>query len=71
MNEPAPKYEGMDRYECRKAWVARSWKRQAISLRQRKKSSLWENATGAILTVEPMLSDQWFVKPWKSLQSLL
>ncbi len=60
MNERAGKYEGMDRYECRKAWVK--------ELDEAGYLVKTEDITIPVGTcyrchneVEPMLSDQWFV----------
>ena len=61
MNEHAGKYEGMDRYECRKQWVA--------DLEEAGYLVKIDNLTIPVGTcyrchnaVEPMLSDQWFVR---------
>ena len=60
MNSMAGKYEGMDRYECRKAWVA--------DLEEAGYLVKTEDIVIPVGTcyrchtaVEPMLSDQWFV----------
>ncbi len=60
MNERAGKYEGMDRYECRKVWVK--------ELDEAGYLVKTEDITIPVGTcyrchneVEPMLSDQWFV----------
>ena len=61
MTKLAGKYEGMDRYECRKNWVS-DLKEQGFLV----KTENLEIPTGGCYrcntVVEPMLSDQWFVK---------
>ena len=61
MNEYAGKYEGMDRYECRKAWVA-----DLDAAGFLVKTEDMEIPVGRCYrchsAVEPMMSDQWFVK---------
>lgn len=61
MNSYAGKYEGMDRYECRKALVA-DLEREGYLV----KVVPHEHNVGACYrcgtTVEPLTSDQWFVK---------
>ncbi len=61
MNENAGKYQGMDRYDCRKAWVK--------DLEEAGYLVKTENLTIPVgecyrcgTVIEPMLSDQWFVK---------
>ncbi|MBQ2410456.1 MAG: valine--tRNA ligase, partial [Selenomonadaceae bacterium] len=61
MNEGAGKYEGMDRYECRKALVKELQEIGAlVSIEDH------EHAVGHCSrchsTIEPMISTQWFVK---------
>ncbi len=61
MNHYAGKYEGMDRYECRKAWVAELEEAGYLVKTEDKvipigKCYRCHNA------IESMLSDQWFVK---------
>jgi len=60
MNSLAGKYEGMDRYECRKVWVADLEKGGYLV-----KTEEIEIPIGGCYrcstAVEPMLSDQWFV----------
>ncbi len=61
MNELAGKYEGMDRYECRKAFVAdleAAGYLVKIEEMQIPAGRCYRCGT----VVEPMLSDQWFVK---------
>ena len=48
MNELAGKYEGMDRYECRKAWVEDLDEGRISSKDRRKSNSDGENATDVI-----------------------
>ncbi len=61
MNEYAGKYEGMDRYECRKALVA-DLEAEGYLI----KTEAHDHNVGTCYrcgtTVEPMTSDQWFVK---------
>ncbi|MEQ6086271.1 valine--tRNA ligase [Staphylococcus saccharolyticus] len=61
MNEQADKYEGMDRFECRKQLVE-DLKEQnlVIKIEERMHSVGHSERSGAI--VEPYLSTQWFVK---------
>ena len=60
MNELAGKYEGMDRYECRDAWVA-----DLDAAGYLVKTEDLAIPTGECYrchtVVEPMLSEQWFV----------
>ena len=61
MNELAGKYAGMDRYECRKAWVADL--EEAGYLEKIEEMIIPAGTCYRCHTVvEPMLSDQWFVK---------
>ena len=61
MNEYAGEYEGMDRYECRKAWVKALDEAGYLV-----KTEAMEIPVGKCYrchsAVEPMMSDQWFVK---------
>jgi len=61
MNEEAGKYKGMDRYECRKAWVA-----DLAEAGYLVKTEDMVIPTGECYrckdVVEPRLSEQWFVK---------
>lgn len=60
MNSLAGKYEGMDRYECRKAWVADL---EAAGYLVKTEDIVIPVGTcyRCHSAVEPMLSDQWFV----------
>ena len=60
MNELAGKYEGMDRYECRKAWVEDLDKAGFLVKTEEKVIPMGE-CYRCHTTVESMLSDQWFV----------
>lgn len=60
MNELAGKYEGMDRYECRKAWVADLEKAGYLVKTEEKVIPVGE-CYRCHTVIEPMLSDQWFV----------
>ena len=60
MNSLAGKYEGMDRYECRKAWVKDL--EEAGYLVKIEKMVIPEGECYRCHSdIEPMLSDQWFV----------
>ena len=60
MGELAGKYEGMDRYECRRAWVHDL--DEAGYLVKIEKMTIPEGECFRCHTaIEPMLSDQWFV----------
>lgn len=61
MNENAGKYAGMDRYECRKAWVA-DLKAGGYLVKEEQLSIPVGTCYRCHTPVEPMLSDQWFVK---------
>ncbi|MGI6204871.1 MAG: valine--tRNA ligase [Anaerovoracaceae bacterium] len=61
MNENAGKYEGMDRYECRKAWVA-DLDAAGYLVKTEKMSIPVGTCYRCHTAVEPMLSEQWFVK---------
>ncbi|MDR1292592.1 MAG: valine--tRNA ligase [Clostridiales Family XIII bacterium] len=61
MTEEAGKYEGMDRYECRKAWVD-ELTRGGYLVKSEKVSIPVGVCYRCNAAVEPMLSDQWFVK---------
>lgn len=61
MNNLAGKYEGMDRYECRKAWVA-DLEAAGFLVKTEEKVIPVGGCYRCGTTVEPMLSDQWFVK---------
>ena len=60
MNALAGKYEGMDRYECRKEWVADLEAAGYLVKTEEKVIPVGEcYRCGTV--IEPMLSDQWFV----------
>ena len=61
MNELAGKYEGMDRYECRKAWV-KDLDKAGFLVKTEEKVIPMGECYRCHTTVESMLSDQWFVK---------
>jgi valyl-tRNA synthetase len=60
MNSLAGKYEGMDRFECRKAWVADLDAAGYLVKTEEKEIPIGE-CYRCTTVVEPMLSDQWFV----------
>ena len=60
MNHVAGKYEGMDRYECRKAWVADLEEAGYLVKTEEMVIPVGE-CYRCNTVVEPMLSDQWFV----------
>ncbi len=60
MNELAGKYEGMDRYECRRAWVEDLDKAGFLVKTEEKVIPMGE-CYRCHTAVESMLSDQWFV----------
>ncbi len=61
MTAAAGKYEGMDRYECRKAWVA-DLEAAGHLVKTEEKVIPVGGCYRCNTVVEPMLSDQWFVK---------
>ena len=61
MTAAAGKYEGMDRYECRKAWVA-DLEAAGYLVKTEEKVIPVGECYRCHTVVEPMLSDQWFVK---------
>ena len=61
MNSLAGKYEGMDRYECRKAWV-KDLDEAGYLVKTEEKGIPVGGCYRCVTVVEPMLSDQWFVK---------
>ena len=61
MNEWAGKYEGMDRYECRKAWV-RDLEEGGFLVKTEDMEIPVGKCYRCHSAVEPMMSDQWFVK---------
>ena len=60
MNELAGKYEGMDRYECRKAWV-KDLEDAGYLVKVEKMVIPEGECYRCHSAIEPMLSDQWFV----------
>ncbi len=61
MNELAGKYQGMDRYECRKAWV-KDLEDAGYLVKIEEMVIPTGECYRCHTVVEPMLSDQWFVK---------
>ncbi len=61
MNANAGKYEGMDRYDCRKAMVE-DLKAQGLLIKVEDYSHNVGTCYRCKTTVEPMTSNQWFVK---------
>ncbi|MGC2873132.1 valine--tRNA ligase [Ihubacter sp. mB4P-1] len=61
MNAMAGKYEGMDRYECRKAWV-KDLEEAGYLVKTEEKVIPVGECYRCHTVIEPMLSDQWFVK---------
>ncbi|MDD4200295.1 MAG: valine--tRNA ligase [Eubacteriales bacterium] len=60
MNELAGKYQGMDRYECRKAWV-KDLQDAGYLVKTEEMVIPAGTCYRCHTVVEPMLSDQWFV----------
>lgn len=60
MNELAGKYQGMDRYACRKAWVCDLEEAGYLVKTEEKVIPVGE-CYRCHTVIEPMLSDQWFV----------
>ena len=60
MNELAGKYEGMDRFECRKAWV-KDLEAAGHLVKTEEKLIPAGHCYRCDTTIESMLSDQWFV----------
>ena len=60
MNAMAGKYEGMDRYECRKAWVA-DLEEAGFLVKTEEKVIPAGECYRCHTVIESMLSDQWFV----------
>ncbi|MBN7771911.1 valine--tRNA ligase [Clostridium aminobutyricum] len=61
MNELAGKYNGMDRFECRKAWVT-DLEAAGYLVKTEEKVIPSGGCYRCNTVIEPMLSDQWFVK---------
>ena len=61
MNDLAGKYAGMDRYACRKAWV-RDLEEAGYLVKTEEMVIPTGECYRCHTVVEPMLSDQWFVK---------
>ena len=60
MNAMAGKYEGMDRYECRKAWV-KDLEEAGYLVKIEEKVIPSGECYRCHNVIEPMISDQWFV----------
>ncbi len=61
MNSYAGKYEGMDRYECRKAMIA-DLEEMGLLVKTEDHSHNVGQCYRCGTTIEPIVSDQWFVK---------
>jgi valyl-tRNA synthetase len=61
MNKLAGKYEGMDRFECRKAWV-KDLEEAGYLVKIEDKVIPIGGCYRCETVIEPMLSDQWFVR---------
>lgn len=61
MNEHAGKYQGMDRFECRKAWV-NDLKEAGYLVKIEDMDIPVGTCYRCHTIIEPMLSDQWFVR---------
>ncbi|HKK94817.1 MAG TPA: valine--tRNA ligase [Anaerovoracaceae bacterium] len=61
MNEYAGKYQGMDRFECRKEWV-KDLEDAGFLVKTEEKVIPIGQCYRCNTVIEPMLSDQWFVK---------
>ncbi|MBQ7245821.1 MAG: valine--tRNA ligase [Firmicutes bacterium] len=61
MNDLAGKYSGMDRYECRKAWVS-DLEEAGYLVKTEELTIPVGECYRCHTVIEPMLSDQWFVK---------
>lgn len=61
MNEKAGKYEGMDRYECRKA-IPEDLKEQGLFVKTEEKEHAVGHCSRCHTVVEPLTTKQWFVK---------
>ncbi len=60
MNKLAGKYEGMDRYECRKQWV-KDLEEAGYLVKTEEKVIPMGECYRCHTVIEPMISDQWFV----------
>lgn len=60
MNALAGKYQGMDRYECRRALWA-DMEAQGLSIRRQKYETRVPRSQRGGEVIEPMVSKQWFV----------
>ena len=61
MNQMAGKYEGMDRFECRRALIA-DLKKDGFFIKEEKMIHSVGHSERTGVVVEPRLSKQWFVK---------
>lgn len=61
INEKGGKYEGMDRFECRKLWI-KELETQGYLVKTEEKIIPVGQCYRCNTVVEPMISDQWFVK---------
>lgn len=61
MNEDAGKYAGMDRYECRKA-IIEDLKEEGFLIKIKEHEHAVGTCYRCHTTIEPRLSEQWFVK---------
>ncbi len=61
MNEAAGRYCGLDRYECRKQWV-KELEEAGYLVKTEKVTIPASECYRCHTVIEPMLSDQWFVK---------
>lgn len=61
MNKLAGRYEGMNRFECRKAWV-KDLEEAGFLIKVEEKIIPIGGCYRCDTVIEPMLSDQWFVK---------
>ena len=61
MNKEAGKYEGLDRYECRKQWV-KDLEEAGYLVKTEEKVIPVGGCYRCHTVIEPMLSEQWFVK---------
>ena len=61
MNNLAKKYDGLDRYECRKQWV-KELEEKGFLVKIEEKTIPTGTCYRCHNVIKPMLSDQWFVK---------